>query len=112
MSGETKKEWSALELQTILLYLIIALLILFVGFVLLIYQMNKKKLEIITQGKDEPRVAIQSTELEAKTKKSLRYNVDRMKTGENTLINQKNSSQNPILETSLDERQEDLRKRK
>ena len=67
LSDEANKEWSALELQTILLYLIIALLILFVGFVLLIFQMNKKKLEVIKQGINEPRVAIQSTELEAKT---------------------------------------------
>ena len=33
-----------------------------------------------------PRVVIKSTELEAKTKKGMKYSVERMKLGENTLL--------------------------
>ena len=50
---------------------------------------------------------IKSTELEAKTQKSMRYNLERMKLGDNTLLD--DISKNPIFDTNDDE---DLRKRK
>jgi hypothetical protein len=50
---------------------------------------------------------IKSIELEAKTQKSMRYNLDRMKNGDNTLLD--DNSKSPIFEAGDDE---DLRKRK
>ena len=57
--------------------------------------------------KEKPRVIIKSTELEAKTQKSMRYNLERMKLGDNTLLD--DNSKSPIFDTNDDE---DLRKRK
>ena len=72
---------------------------------MVIYQSNRKKLDMVQ--KEKPRVTIKSTELEAKTQKSLRYNLERMKLGDNTLLD--DNSKNQIFDTNDDE---DLRKRK
>lgn len=82
-----------------------AIVILMCGFVMFLYKSNKKKLDIVY--KEKPRVVIKSTELEAKTYKNVRYDLERMKQGNNTLLD--DNSRSPIVDTSLDE---DLRKRK